>query len=545
MRRLLLILIIAGLSAAFAAWITASPGSAVFEFRGWVIETTAGTALFFLLAVAVLLAVLFRAIGWLFRLPRSIRERNAKVRMQRGYESLERALVSAAAGDGGEARKQAQSAGKLLDRPAIARILTARSAEADGDLVEAERNYRLLLNAPETEVVGRRGLATAAFARDDLATASEHARAAYETRPGSRWAFETLFEAEVRQAKWEAAAATLKSGESHNHVAADVAQRRRAVLLTAQSREAEKKGETEKALTLAETAARLSPGFAPATALAARLLTAGGDGKAAGRLIEDGWRAAPHPALTLAWKDLKPEESDTARAERLRKLAALNPDHRESRIQRAEADLLDGKTMDAKNQLAPLLAREEPSARLCALVAQAEQRAGNSEAAREWMNRAASAPGEADWSDLDPDGPAFDYEDADWMRLVFSYGDAGKLIHPRHERYARAIDVAPKPALEAPKPATLEGEAKPVVEAGSSVETPPSAAPQDEEKKEAASTSPHAEEEETAVSVSKGESRDSNASDSAAPPSPDDPGPGGDGYGERDEKTPCKRFWFF
>lgn len=537
MRRLLLILIIAALGAAFAAWITASPGSAVFEFRGWVIETTAGTALFFLLAAAVLMAVLFRVIGWLFRLPRSIRERNARVRMQRGYESLERALVSAAAGDGVEARKQAQSAGKLLDRPAIARILTARSAEADGDLIEAERNYRLLLNAPETEVVGRRGLAAAAFAKGDLATASEHARAAYETRPGSRWAFETLFEAEVRQAKWEAAAATLKSGESHNHVAADTAQRRRAVLLTAQSREAEKIGETEKALTLAETAARLSPGFAPATALAARLLTAGGDAKAAGRLIEDGWRAAPHPALTLAWKDLKPEESDAARAERLRKLAALNPDHRESRIQRAEADLLDGRTMDAKNQLAPLLAREEPSARLCALVAQAEQSSGNSEAAREWINRAASAPGEADWSDLDPDGPAFDYEDADWMRLVFSYGDAGKLIHPRHERYARAIDVAPKPALEAPKPETLEGEARPLTESESPAETPPAASPEDEENADP--------EEEAAASASMRASRESDAPESAAPPSPDDPGPGGDRYDPREEETPRKRFWFF
>ena len=38
------------------------------------------------------------------------------------------------------------------------------------------------------------------------------------------------------------------------------------------------------------------------------------------------------------------------------------------------------------------------------------------------------------WSDLDPEGPAFLYDDADWARLVYVYGDAGQLIHPRMER---------------------------------------------------------------------------------------------------------------
>jgi HemY protein len=53
---------------------------------------------------------------------------------------------------------------------------------------------------------------------------------------------------------------------------------------------------------------------------------------------------------------------------------------------------------------------------------------------RQWLAQAAAAPRAPDWSDLDPEGPAFLYDDGDWARLVYAYGDAGQLIHPRMER---------------------------------------------------------------------------------------------------------------
>lgn len=531
MRRLVPILIIAALAAAFAAWIAASPGAATLEFRGWVFETTAGAALFILLTLGVLMAVLWRSIGWLMNLPERLRDSAARSRQTRGYDALEKALIASASGEGGEARKQAQSAGRLLDRPAISRILTARAAEADGLIGEAESQYRLLLEAPGTEVVGRRGLAAAAFERGDLASASEHARAAFEARPGSRWAFETLFEAQVRQAKWNDAAATLKTGEAESHVPPDNAQRRRAVLLTAQAREAETQGQMERAGRLSETAARLSPGFAPAVALASRLLLEGGHPRKASRLIEDSWRAAPHPALAIAWRDLKPDEPNLDRAERLEKLAALNPDHRESRIQRAEAALLRDDMVKARDELKPLIDRNAPSARLCGLMAQIEHKSGNIDEARDWIDRAATAPGEADWSDLDPDGPAFDYRDEDWMRMVFSYGDAAKLIHPRHERYEREIQLAPPlAALPAPEPEKPEPAVEPDY-ASAAVIAPPEETPEPESGPENTEPAPKPRNPRAA----KPKDKDRAPEASPSPPPPDDPGPDGETYDEAGE----------
>jgi HemY protein len=68
------------------------------------------------------------------------------------------------------------------------------------------------------------------------------------------------------------------------------------------------------------------------------------------------------------------------------------------------------------------------------------------------MERAATAPTEGDWSDLDPSGDAFIYADPDWHRLVLAYGDRSELVHPRLDANAPtrlALSVAPEVSEDA------------------------------------------------------------------------------------------------
>jgi len=176
-----------------------------------------------------------------------------------------------------------------------------------------------------------------------------------------------------------------------------------------------------------------SAGFAPAAALAARLLTQNEQGRKAASLIEKAWARAPHPALSLAYQDIYKSETKKVQAKKIKALVKNNPGHRESAILSAEHALSENDGVTALSALGGLLRGEDPSARLCALASAAEEKLGNSVDARAWQLRAATAPLEADWSDLDPDGPGFDYTDKDWRRLVTTYGEAGELIHPRHE----------------------------------------------------------------------------------------------------------------
>lgn len=453
MIRLILAVAFAVLTAALGAFLALNPGRATFEFLGTRMEmpfvvAAGGTILF-----AFMLLVVWWGIYMLWTSPDKVKAFLSRRRREQGYDALERALIASAAGDGEAAVRQAARADALLDRPALSRLLAARAAEAAGNLDGAQTQYEALLEDQRTRVVARRGLAQLAHERGDHKATAEHAADAFSQAKGARWAFDALFDAQVAEGRWEEAAATLSEGEKRKHVAPDIAKRRRAVLLTAAALSCEQ-SDAEKAREQALAAHRAAPGFAPAAALAARLLAEGRRHKKASEVIESAWAAAPHPALAQAYRELRKSDSKTKRLERLNALAALHPDHRESRLIRIQTALEDGDAPAARELLDPILAKTEaPSSRLCALAARLARLEGRDEQARRWMTRASHATAEADWTDIDPDGRLFAYTPDDWKRMVYVYGDENRLTHPRYERFERIAETVPETALlEAPRP---------------------------------------------------------------------------------------------
>ena len=93
------------------------------------------------------------------------------------------------------------------------------------------------------------------------------------------------------------------------------------------------------------------------------------------------------------------------------------------------------------------------SSRVSALAARLARLEGKDDEARRWMTRASHSATEADWSDIDPDGRLFAYTAEDWKRMVYVFGDEGRLTHPRYERFERYAEAVPENALiEAPRP---------------------------------------------------------------------------------------------
>jgi HemY protein len=438
MIRLAFYVFIAVLIGTFAFWLAAHPGQVAITAFGFEIHTSAAVAIVLLLLLTFGFAFFWRGLGWAIELPAQLRKTRAQSRRDKGYDALELAVIAAASGDAQGAVKNAERVKMLLDRPALSGLLAARAAEAVGDITGAERQYQTLLEDKRTALAARRGLLRAALERRDYPSAITEAMAALDAEPGAKWAFDALFDAQVAARDWVGAIATLARGEKRSHIVPLAAKRRRAVLLAAESAQAEARGDEDEARRLAEKAVSAAPGFAPGAALAARLLVAAGKGWRAAGLLEDAWAAKPHPALSLAYRDLKEDEKPKARAKRLRGLVELNPEHRESRILSAEIALEEHDVEAARIAIMPVMEAESPpSSRLCTLMNQIERLAENRKEANAWLTRSLSAPSEPDWSDLDPEGPAFGYRDEDWARLVYSYGDAGDLIHPRHERFER------------------------------------------------------------------------------------------------------------
>lgn len=374
---------------------------------------------------------------WLWRLPRRVKSGVGLRRRNRALDAMEEALLAGAEGDVKKARKKAEVARNLIGSTELGRVISALSAEAAGDNDVAVEHYQAMLSSDKTRATGQRGLAQNMLATGDLAGAIEQSREAYIANPDARWAFNTLFKAEVANHQWLDAAETLETGEARKHVEKLAARRRKAVLNTAEADRLHDGGDFTSALELAVKANSLAPEFAPATALAVKLYKLKGDAKAASKLIEKSWGQSAHPALALSFLDLLEGTDGKARDKRLAALVKQAPDHRETKILLAEDNLRRDDAVQAWAVLSPLLRAEEtPSSRLCLLAAQSEERLNNPTDARLWLQRAATAPREADWSDLDPSGESFDYTPQDWRRLVFSYGDTGELIHPRFDSRA-------------------------------------------------------------------------------------------------------------
>ncbi len=189
--------------------------------------------------------------------------------------------------------------------------------------------------------------------------------------------------------------------------------------------------------------------------MAARLLVGEGKPERAAAILEEAWENGPHPALAHAYRDLAPGESREERAERMRAFAERRRDSRETKIIQAELAMERGDWGGAQAALEDAY-RENPSSRICILFAQVARGRGDENGARTWLAQAAAAPREADWSDLDPEGPAFLYDDSDWARLVYAFGDGGILIHPRMERGGNdvlgPVMAMPTAVLTPPKP---------------------------------------------------------------------------------------------
>ncbi|HVY86208.1 MAG TPA: heme biosynthesis HemY N-terminal domain-containing protein [Caulobacterales bacterium] len=466
MIRIAFLLVIA-IVVALTMWqLVPHPGTIDVEWFGWRVHTT---ALFGIIMFAALLVVglpLLRLLMFVFDSPEMFGRINKRARIKRGHEAMALGLIAAEAGEFEEARKHALKAEDLIEEPRLALLLQARAAEVGGDYAGAERAYSGMLQNEDTEILGRKGLMAAALKRGDRTAAMAHADAALKVSKHAAWPFQYAFDLKVQAADWEGALDALEIGDKRKLVDDKVAKRRRAVLMTAAAQKLERERHPDKAADMAQKAFRMSPGFAPAAAMASRLLVAEGKNERAAAILEEAWENAPHPAIAHAYRDLNPGETRDARAQRMTSLADKRRDSRESKIVLAELAIERGDWGAAQTSLEDAY-RELPSSRICTLFAQVARGRGDENGVRTWLAQAATAPREADWSDLDPEGPAFLYDDSDWARLVYVYGDGGQLIHPRMER--GAVD-APGSVLALPTaalapPSRREAEEPPVVAA--------------------------------------------------------------------------------
>ena len=384
------------LVASAAAWLADRPGDIVVDWQGWRIETSvaAGAVAFAVLLAAGALA--YRGWIWLRRGPRTIGRARRDSRRRRGEIALFGGMTALAAGEGDEALKLGRRAQALLGDSPLPLMLSAQAAQQAGNTLEAARLYKRMLDTPDTEFLGVRGLLVQALRSGDTQAALRHARRAQALRPASPWVQNLLFDLQSAAGLWHEAQATLEDASRRKVFDKSTGRRRKALTLFAQARDADAAGEAEKAAVLARDAHALSPDFVPAALLAARHYQADGETGKAARVIEASWRTSPHPELAALYLALHPGDDPARRVRRIARLDRLNAGHREGHVALAGVLIAARRWHEAHGHLDKALAGREER-RLCRLMAQVEEGEHGPASAGAWLQRMSSAPPDDTW----------------------------------------------------------------------------------------------------------------------------------------------------
>lgn len=432
-------------------WFVQHPGDVTLQWQGWRLDTSVGVMAALVLLFAIMTAMLYRFWRFLRRAPGEIGIAMKDRRERKGYTALSSGMVAVAAGDATEARRYARRAEALLSGSApLTRLLSAQSAQLDGDEKAAERFFTDMLDDPETKFLGLRGLLTQAVKADDRKRAMELAQAAYRLQPKSEWVAATLFDLQSGNGSWLNAAATNADMARKRLLQKPVAERRSAVIAYELAKEAEAAGNDAEALKQLKAASDQAPDLIPAVAAMIRRHVADGQHRKGVSLGEKIWAKAPHPDLLEPYWAAQKVPDGIARVKASEKLAAANPDHAESHVALARAALGAELWGEARKHLRAAGAGDglEPPARVCRMMAELEEREnGDLSKAREWLVRAGSAPSDEKWV-CSECGNAVEI----WTAHCGNCKDFDSLAWraPPH------ISGLPKPAILADETATIE-----------------------------------------------------------------------------------------
>ncbi len=397
MLRLLTFFVAVGLIAWGLAWVADHPGDVIINWQERQVQVSIFAAFVGLALLIGGMIFLWSVLRQLIKSPTMISDAFRRRTQRRGLEALSTGIIAVGSGDRDLALRYATQARKALPNEPLTELLRAQTAQLTGDKATARRIYESMLAAPDTELLGLRGLYLEATKEGETEAANQFAARAMRTNPQLDWPVAALFDMQCKAENWTDALETLDKARKYNHVTKDVANRRRAVLLAALAADGESENMDE-ALDQALEAHKLAPDLVPAADVAGRILASKGNTSKAASVIAKTWKSSPHPDLAITYAFARPGDSPKDRLARVKDLVRDTHDV-EGPIALAVA-AIEAKEWDlARTTLKPLL-DDKLTKKVCALMARVEgEQNGDKGRVREWLSRAVTASRDATWTD--------------------------------------------------------------------------------------------------------------------------------------------------
>ncbi len=233
-RLVLLLLAVLSLSVGLS-WLADRPGHIAVEWEGYQGELTVFRAVVIFAILTALAMFVWTILRQLWQSPASVGQFLMKRKQKRGLDALSSGMIAVGAGDRGSAMRYAIQARKTLPNEPLTHLLRAQAAQLSGDKTTARRIFEAMLSSPDTEQLGLRGLYLEASRMKENEAAMQFAERAVRLNPKLSWPVDALFDLQCKASDWSGALETLAIARKNGHADKATADRRRAVLLTAQA----------------------------------------------------------------------------------------------------------------------------------------------------------------------------------------------------------------------------------------------------------------------------------------------------------------------
>jgi HemY protein len=396
MMRLIVFLIVAVALSWLATWLVDNPGRVSLTWQGTHIETSFVVLMLAVAVIGILMILLFEILRVIRQAPARWGRGWRRARTDKGYAALSQGMVAAAAGDARAAKLLNRRAEKLLQQAPATLLLSAQTAQLEGDEGTARLKFQEMLKHPETEILGLRGLLAQAIKDGDRETALKLARRAYQRRPHTPWVLTTLFDLQTQAGQWSEARSTADDMRRHRVIEKATANRWRAILLHQEAVAIRAKGRPYAALEMMQRAHKRLPSLAPLAIQAAQLAAELNKPRQARKILEASWRQEPHPEIARAYAGLDGKEHPAERLKQVERLRQLYPEHVASDLALAEHALAAQQWSTARAALEGVI-KKDPTASAWRMLAEVEQAEGDGEKARMCLAKAVDAPPDAAW----------------------------------------------------------------------------------------------------------------------------------------------------
>ncbi len=370
-----------------AVWLADNPGLVTIRWMAWRLDTSVPILVLTMAMVLVLGYFTLRFLFGVLGLPGWFSRRSRERRQMKGSAALAGAVTAIAGGDADAAKRCTKDADKALKNPQLTHLLTAQIDATRGDVDAAKAHFEALLETPDTELAGLRGLLGIMEPAD--ANALPFAEKAIAKAPKAGWAIRALFAAQVAAGRLDAAQATLL-GAKKNAVFSD---EEKGQLALKRAQQAQNESRFADATKLAREALELMPGNLDAVLTLATIYRADNRQKKAAEVLEAQWKLAPSTKVLSSYVGVMAAVDPDDVLKAVEKLTAVNADHVESRLALANAQFDAGNFAAVKEGLEPLVGPEAEAAvaaRACLMMARALAAEGADAGVQKvWIDRAA------------------------------------------------------------------------------------------------------------------------------------------------------------